>query len=371
LFNPSSGITEEILNYTGADATGTLTDQTNYYTAGGSQQQFFTGLSTGTTEEVFDYSGAGTLLDTTYDFTAGNSQEEFFYPQADINVEIVNWSGLNDTGQVTTAKLFLTNGNFIYDSFYYDTSGVETYMSQEVYTGPSYSGPLVGTANFDSAGQYISGSGSGGYYAYQPVDSGGGAYAIAAGMVAPSAALGSNITAIGRFDANNSNHTGTAVVAAALYPASSIASPQTALAAGGAVLAGAAWDTQAVALSTAISLGTKVAPSSGDMGSAIGWGVKQAFAGLAKTSGLSRWVATGTAQALSHTLDSTDFAGISELYASVGASEGATAHSASSVDQLIQAMATFDSSHSAAVTAFVPRSVMAPTNTLTASVQMH
>jgi hypothetical protein len=99
--NPGNGATLEFLNFTGANATGTDTQNVLDLTSGGSQQQLFTGLPTGDIEIVNYFTApndAGTLTSTTWNASAGGSVTEWFNPTSALSTEVGAYTGYNDAG---------------------------------------------------------------------------------------------------------------------------------------------------------------------------------------------------------------------------------------------------------------------------------
>jgi predicted Zn-dependent protease len=154
----SSGISEEVENFTGTNATGTLNSTINDYTAGGSQEQLFTGLPSGTSETIENYSGTnatGTLNNETSNFTAGGSQEIVYTGNAaGVTLETDDFAGANDTGTQIDAKLNLTDGTSQDQIF----TGLPSGDSLEVmyYAGANDTGALTDSLyNYTSGGSQI------------------------------------------------------------------------------------------------------------------------------------------------------------------------------------------------------------------------
>ena len=98
----SSNASEEVTNYSGANLSGTLNDLIYNWKAGGSQTDVYTGLGSGISYEVFNYSGAnttGTDLENIANYTAGGSQTDLYSGLGSgISEEVFNFSGANTTG---------------------------------------------------------------------------------------------------------------------------------------------------------------------------------------------------------------------------------------------------------------------------------
>jgi hypothetical protein len=104
-----SGVTSEWMDYSSANATGTLNEQILNWTAGGSQERIFTGLVSAVSSEDFNYSGAnatGTLNNQVLNWTAGGSQEQLLTGlPSGVASEYVNYTGANASG-TDTANIF-------------------------------------------------------------------------------------------------------------------------------------------------------------------------------------------------------------------------------------------------------------------------
>ena len=159
LYNPNSTVSEEVLNFGGANDSGALSLEIVDFAKGGSQELQFNPSSV-TSEEILDYNGAnatGGLKDATYDWTAGGSQEVISNPQSGVSEEIANFSGANGSGELTTATFDETNGNTLDYSFDYNGSGSETEYVADLYNP---SGSLVAWDQYNANGSSIANDGS-------------------------------------------------------------------------------------------------------------------------------------------------------------------------------------------------------------------
>ena len=98
-----TGVSEEVLNDSGANLTGTLQDGITDLTAGGSIDQIFAGLGSGVSSLFNYYTGAndtGKAYQENVNYTAGNSTVEL-YTGTD-NENITNWSAGGSQEQLFT-----------------------------------------------------------------------------------------------------------------------------------------------------------------------------------------------------------------------------------------------------------------------------
>jgi hypothetical protein len=101
LIAPSSGVVSDFENFGGSNGTGTNTSNMLDYTAGNSQQQLFTSLPSGDSEQINSYSGpnlTGTLGSIIWDQSAGTSQVETYNPTDLISDEVAR--GLQRHGTI-------------------------------------------------------------------------------------------------------------------------------------------------------------------------------------------------------------------------------------------------------------------------------
>jgi len=140
----SSGVKQELLNYSGANDTGTLDNLIYNWTWGGSQMQLFTGIPSDTYEEIENYSGAngsGTLESQVYNLTTGGSENIFFTGLAsNVANEIKNYTGINATGTLEETYYNWKNGSSQEQIFVRIPS--DTYEEVENFSGATASGTL-------------------------------------------------------------------------------------------------------------------------------------------------------------------------------------------------------------------------------------
>jgi len=259
LFNPQGRVSEEVDNYTGANESGTWTDSTTDWTAGGSTTYLFTNLPTG-------------------DFSA-----------------ILNYTGANDSGQLSTESVTQTNGGYVNYSFSYNGAGTATSYLADAYNG---SGSLLGWADFNPNGGYIDGSGdvgnSGSEYVQsfndddEEVDD----YGFAGSAAVVAAAVASPLSSIAQTDIANGDTAGAAGAQVAL------AQVQTVIAAGttSPVLTGAQWTQPVITWSIAAPSGSADSQFNGAMDSAEQAAVAQAFATWGAATGLDFEEVSGSTQ---------------------------------------------------------------------------
>jgi hypothetical protein len=292
IFNPTKDVTLAVESWSAANGIGTNTQNLYNLTAGGSQTQIFSGLPNGITEEISDYSknnGGGLLVDRTDDFTAGNSQTIFYDPTYGVSQETVHWSGLNDTGSITTADITKYNGDQIIDSYYYNPDNTENHLNEVVQNS---SGTTIANENFNSSDQFISGSGG---YGYVSVDHGEGAYGFGSGGYSevesdwgsgggygfagdPSvvtAAVGTDIGVVAQSEIGQENMSAARAAESARQQAYVVST--SAAGTGAAVLEGTKWDQQVVTWSLADNSGNGAAPFSSYMDSSYESAVQDAF----------------------------------------------------------------------------------------------
>jgi hypothetical protein len=128
------------------------------HASGSSDEQMFNPQS-GVVDEIRSYSGAndsGTLTDLTYDWTAGGSQTTFYNPWSGVSEAVGNFTGFNDGGELNTSTIDYTDGYTDDFTFYYNNSGDETYYSSDLYN-PGGSQP-VWTGDYSATGQWLGGS---------------------------------------------------------------------------------------------------------------------------------------------------------------------------------------------------------------------
>ncbi len=112
----------------------------------------------GVSEEILDYSAAnatGTLEDQVNDFTTGGSQVELFDAGSGITNIIENYTGADGTGDITTAVQHNTDGTFNDITFNY-SNGTEVSYTVDGF-GPG--GNEIYFESFSPDGSYIAGSG--------------------------------------------------------------------------------------------------------------------------------------------------------------------------------------------------------------------
>jgi hypothetical protein len=153
LFGPSSGISTEYLYFTGPDGSGTDTKNFINLTAGGSQEDLFTGLPSNVGTIVDFYSGAyngssetGSLTQQNTDYTAGNSLVELFNPSSAVSTEYRYYTAANGTGSNTEDVYNLTAGG----SQQYLYTGLPSNVGTTV---NFYTGPFNGTSESGSLTQ--------------------------------------------------------------------------------------------------------------------------------------------------------------------------------------------------------------------------
>ena len=205
-FDPDSNVSEEFDYYTGANDTGTLTemifDNIGGYQGGGSQVQYFN--AQGALTEFQDYTGAnltGSLTQTTVNLSDGGSQSILYDPQSGIYEEVANFTGADNGGELTTEIFYQTNGITQDETFDYNSSGSETEFEDQQYNS---SGELIWEGDYTPSGGYIPGTGSagpgygsGGGGGYDGGGyGGGGGYAFASSA----SAKGSNLGLIATYD---------------------------------------------------------------------------------------------------------------------------------------------------------------------------
>ena len=335
LYNPESGVSSEAVDWSGSlETLGSEQNASFDFSAGGSQYQQFTGLSTGISMEYGDYSGAnetGQLDNLTADFTNGESQTSIYgYSSASgISSETDLWSGLNDGGYRLASDLATTTGASIDTTYNYSGSTLTSY-DESFY---SSSNTLLGSADFNSSGTFISGDTSlsgagnfgtygnvsydssvyngdqnlGGYtplsssfdytptlssgYGYIPSSyfggnsggyygSFGGGYSFGGYGFAGSASEAVNSKNIGIIAQYDQQHwDGAAATAAenALQQAHGIATSTPSAGTGSAVLEGGKWDQRVITWSLADSAGTGASPFSSDMNSTDASAVQDAI----------------------------------------------------------------------------------------------
>ncbi|MBR0934760.1 hypothetical protein [Bradyrhizobium jicamae] len=104
-----AGVTEEIEEFTGPNATGTNTEIIQNLQAGGALVEIFAYLPAGVTEEVYYYTGTyggpgglGTHTETLIDFQNGTSQDQLFTGlPSGVTKQIEDFSGTNASGTLT------------------------------------------------------------------------------------------------------------------------------------------------------------------------------------------------------------------------------------------------------------------------------
>ena|GEM_PF-4278353 len=140
-----AGVTEEILEFTGPNATGTNTEIIENLQAGGSFVEVFGYLPAGVTEEVYYYtgtSGGGTHTETLIDFQNGTSQDQLFAGlPSGVTEKIENFSGPSATGTITETVTDYQSG----DSQAIVYTGLPSGYTEEIvdFTGADASGTLT------------------------------------------------------------------------------------------------------------------------------------------------------------------------------------------------------------------------------------
>ncbi len=152
IINPSSIIAVEYDNYSGANETGTLTSKTINLVAGGSTyiQYNPTNAITQTTSSYTGAGDTGTLTSTTTDWTAGGSQQELFNPNGSILLQFNNYSGLDDTGVLQTQYTNWSFGGSVAATFNPSSTVAVEYDN---YSGANETGTLTSkTINWVAGG---------------------------------------------------------------------------------------------------------------------------------------------------------------------------------------------------------------------------
>ncbi|MBV8920637.1 matrixin family metalloprotease [Bradyrhizobium sp.] len=150
-FNPSSNITTETDNYTGAGGTGTLTSADVNFTGGTSEQDLYNPTS-GVDVEFKDYSGlneTGTLEYQGNNWTAGGSQIEYFNPQTNVTTETDNYSGTYGNGTLSSADFNYTSGASEKDVYNPSSSSKDEFFG---YSAANETGTLTYEGNNWTAG---------------------------------------------------------------------------------------------------------------------------------------------------------------------------------------------------------------------------
>jgi hypothetical protein len=168
----SSGVSEEIVNYLGANLTSTLVNGIADFTNGTSTDDILSGLGSGISSELQNYTGlnaTGALTQQTTDFTSGNSQFEAWNPSGNISTEFEEFSGTNDTGTNTENIFNWTAGGSQEELL----SGLPSGVTEEIdnYAGANLTSTLInGIADYTngtSTDDILSGLGSGISSVYQ------------------------------------------------------------------------------------------------------------------------------------------------------------------------------------------------------------
>ncbi len=147
--------------------------------------------------QLTDWSGGnltGSEQDILNDWTAGGSQLTWFNPESGVSEVIGNFTGANESGELTTETLQTNTGYSEDFSFNYNGNGQLTGYSEDYYHGGTYEG----SATFNGYGQETGQNGTvGGYGSYE------GGYGYGAARVPGGSIIGSagrNIGAIAVFD---------------------------------------------------------------------------------------------------------------------------------------------------------------------------
>lgn len=118
--NLPTGDTEEIVDYSGEDGSGTHTESIIDYSAGGSQEQLLADLPSGDKEEIENFSGpdgTGTDIKNIIDYSTGNSQEQLLadLPAGD-DEEIKDFTG-TDGNHVQNCNYEIARFSYAYNWF--------------------------------------------------------------------------------------------------------------------------------------------------------------------------------------------------------------------------------------------------------------
>ncbi|MEO8926594.1 MAG: matrixin family metalloprotease [Caulobacteraceae bacterium] len=230
---------------------------------------------------ISDWSGAnasGTQFDNLTDYTNNTSLLNWYNPESGVSSVSADFTGVDETGAITTEGLDTTNGYSEDFTFQYDSSNSLLGWVQNYYQGSNH----LGYADFNSTGQITDYSGAYGNYGYYV-----GGYDFAkSGDVKASRAGGQNIAKIAAFDVGHGQ-----IGAASAAEGTRFQSELTTLApATAGILApavhAARWTGGAITWSIAAGAGPAGAPFSGALSAPYQSLVQKAFAAWAAATGL-------------------------------------------------------------------------------------
>jgi Matrixin len=232
----------------------------------------------------------GTDILSSANLTAGGSVLDVFNPDNDVIETAAEFTGVNDTGELSAAAVGLsplvgTSGITVDDFFTYNGSGVETEY-QEDWSIPTTGGTLQYFANYTPTGGYINGDADGGLENSGSYGDGG-EFELASGKNSK----GINITSISQFDSTlPQNSTALAAAQTAWQEVNLVSQAPTtgANTADQALYEGGKWDSNIITWSLGtLASGTAASPFSSYMGSQYAELIQQAFQAWGAASGLT------------------------------------------------------------------------------------
>ena len=265
LFNPTGTIETQLGYYSGASGTGTYNNNLIDWDSGGSQDNYFTGLPSGTLAETANYSGAnnsGTLVNGIFDYSGGTSTQ-FITGDLPSGVSLATnaFAGENDSGRLVSSLVDNSNNN--------GYNGSSDFSEDNGFDG----GDGFDDDGFGGDGGYSGGGYGGGYQLTKTANT-----------------TGTNIGVIAEYDANQANSpNGAQAAEAAQLEAQDVGQLQ----ASGSSLAnapffeGAKWNSNVITWSLATSSGTAGSPFSDYMGLQDNVLVAQAFQAWGAATGLT------------------------------------------------------------------------------------
>ncbi|WP_158816038.1 matrixin family metalloprotease [Methylocapsa sp. S129] len=154
VFDPQSNILVQFTDYSDPNLTGSVIEQGENWTGGGSQIVLYSGLEAGVSLETNNYTGAngtGALTSADFNFTAGGSEIDVYNPQSGVSLQFTDYTDANETGPVIEQGENWTGGGSQIVLY----SGLEAGVSLETnnYAGANGTGTLTSADfNFTAGG---------------------------------------------------------------------------------------------------------------------------------------------------------------------------------------------------------------------------